>query len=121
MYLLCKEFRFEASHLLPFHAGKCRRLHGHSWVGQVILLGEDLATSGSSTGMLVDFGEVGKVLDAFVEAYLDHRHLNDSTGLESPTSELLAKWIYEQLKPLLPMLAAVRIKETCTCSAEYRP
>lgn len=121
MYKLTKKFRFEASHQLLNHDGKCRRLHGHSWIGRVILEGPDLILTGAKDGMLIDYGDVKEVLRPFVEEYLDHHHLNLSTPLGNPTSEELSKWIYGMLKPHLPLLVAVRIDETCTSSCEYRP
>ena len=51
---------------------------------------------------------------------LDHHYLNDIPGLENPTSEVLARWIWQQLKPLLPELSQVRVHETCTCGCIYR-
>jgi 6-pyruvoyltetrahydropterin/6-carboxytetrahydropterin synthase len=64
VYRLEKKFRFEASHQLPQHDGKCRRLHGHSWVGTLILEGDDtdLVVGGPKSGMLVDFGDVSRLL-----------------------------------------------------------
>ncbi len=121
MWRLEKTFRFEASHSLPKHDGKCRRLHGHSWIGKVILEDYELHTTGPKAGMLMDFGDVSEVLKPLVEGCLDHWHLNDSTGLDNPTSEELARWIYDRLKPDLPTLVCVRIEETCTSACEYKP
>lgn len=121
MYRLTKSFRFEASHQLPQHDGKCRRLHGHSWVGKLICEDHKLVTQGPKTGMLVDYGDLSAAIRPILEDYLDHHHLNQTTGLENPTSELLAKWLYDKLKPDLPWLVAVVIEETCTSAAEYRP
>ncbi len=121
MWRLEKTFRFEAAHYLPKHDGKCRRLHGHSFVGKVFLEGDSLVKAGPKSGMLIDFGEVGEIVGALVESGLDHYFLNDSTELDNPTSEELARWIYEQLKPALSLLVAVRVEETCTSACEYRP
>lgn len=121
MFTLTKEFRFEAAHVLPLHKGKCGRLHGHSWVGRAILRARTLIGEGSETGMVQDFGEVSAVLRPVVEQYLDHWHLNESTGLENPTSEELARWVFERLRRQLPLLVAVEIDETCTSSCRYEP
>lgn len=121
MFILTKQFLFEASHQLPLHDGKCKRLHGHSFVGHVVVEGEQLVASGPKSGMVMDYGDISAVLKPLVEASLDHWHLNDSTGLANPTSEELARWVFERLAPQLPGLVAVRIEETCTSSAEYRP
>jgi 6-pyruvoyltetrahydropterin/6-carboxytetrahydropterin synthase len=121
MFTLTKEFRFEASHVLPKHKGKCGRLHGHSWVGRVILKSRELQGEGSEAGMVMDFGDVSAVLKPLVEGKLDHYHLNETTGLENPTSEELARWVFQQLKPHLPFLFAVEVFETCTSSCRYEP
>jgi 6-pyruvoyltetrahydropterin/6-carboxytetrahydropterin synthase len=121
MFKLRKKFTFEASHRLPQHDGKCQRLHGHSWVGELLCEDTELVTTGPKAGMLVDFGDLSAAVKPLVEKYLDHWHLNDTTGLDNPTSEELARWIYNKLKPDLPWLVAVTIQETCTSSCEYRP
>lgn len=119
MFRLEKEFRFEASHQLPGHDGKCRRLHGHSWRGRIILEGKTLQPSGPKKGMLLDYADVKAALEPLLNDFLDHFHLNDSTGLENPTSENIAKWVYYRLADKLPLLKAVEIQETCTCSCTY--
>lgn len=121
MYKLVKQFRFEAAHRLPHHDGKCARLHGHSWVGRLIIEGPSLASDGPKAGMLVDYGDMKRAIEPLVDLALDHYYLNETTGLENPTSEELARWIYDRVKPHLPELVAVEIDETCTSSAEYRP
>jgi 6-pyruvoyltetrahydropterin/6-carboxytetrahydropterin synthase len=117
---LYKEFRFEAAHRLPNHDGKCRRLHGHSWVGRVYVKGHTLVAEGAKAGMLIDYGDLQNYIQPLLDDYLDHYYLNESTGLENPTSELIAKWIYDKLEILgLPGLWAVEIRETCTSGARY--
>lgn len=116
-----KEFRFEASHQLPEHSGKCRRLHGHSWKGRLICEGNELQRSGSSTGMLVDFGSLSEAIHPLLLESLDHWHLNDSLKLKNPTAEEVARWIYERIKVKVPELSAVIVDETCTSRCEYRP
>lgn len=121
MYKLEKELRFEAAHVLPHHDGKCGRLHGHSWRAMLILESPQLITEGPKAGMVCDFGDVSKAAKSLLDDVLDHHHLNETTGLENPTSEALASYIFEKMKPNLPLLAAVRVCETCTSSCEYRP
>lgn len=116
-----KSFQFDAAHALPNHAGKCRRLHGHTWRCTVTLEGEYLQREGSSTGMLADFGDIKKVMQPLLDNYLDHDFLNETTELRHPTSEMLARWIYHTLKEHLPMLKSVRIEETPTCACTYEP
>ncbi|MFP4007180.1 MAG: 6-carboxytetrahydropterin synthase QueD [Spirulinaceae cyanobacterium] len=116
-----KEFRFEAAHRLPHHDGKCRRLHGHSFVGRVYVRGDRLIESGAKQGMIVDYSDLKKYLKPLLNDYLDHHYLNDTTGLENPTSEELARWIYHKLESAgLPGLYAVEIRETCTSGCLYQ-
>ena len=119
MWQLEKEFSFEASHQLPHHDGKCARLHGHSWKGRVIVQSSVLYHDGPKQGMVMDYADISVPVKRLVEATLDHYHLNDSTGLENPTSEELAAWIYRQLEPNIPGMIAVVIEETCTSRCSY--
>lgn len=121
MFMLSKEFRFEASHILPNHDGKCSRLHGHSWKGKVFVQGEELETKGPKVGMVMDFADIGKAVKQMTDEKLDHCHLNESLDLENPTSEMICLWIYNHLKPILPNLAGVEIEETCTSCCSYFP
>lgn len=120
-WVIYKEFRFEAAHTLPHHDGKCRRLHGHSWVGRIYVKGERLVESGTKQGMVVDYGEIKQYIKPLLDGYLDHYYLNESTGLESPTSEEIAKWVFDKLEASgLPGLYAVEIRETCTSGCTYK-
>jgi 6-pyruvoyltetrahydropterin/6-carboxytetrahydropterin synthase len=119
-WILGKEFRFEAAHELPYHDGKCARLHGHSWRGVVYVSGAALIQSGHKSGMVMDYGDIKAFLQPLLDDYLDHHFLNKTTGLENPTSEELARWIFEQLEQNgLSGLLAVRIDETCTSTCVY--
>jgi 6-pyruvoyltetrahydropterin/6-carboxytetrahydropterin synthase len=124
-FLLRKRFRFEAAHFLPRHPGKCRRMHGHSWVGWVEIGGYGLHSGGPETGMVMDFDTLGSCLRNLVESHLDHYCLNESLGLESPTSEEVARWIYNRLaQPIAANggeMVSVIIQETCTSECTYRP
>jgi len=114
---LTKTIRFEAAHWLPtFPEGhKCRRMHGHSFVVDVIVEGD----VDENAGYLMDFGEV-KAACQPIEDQLDHRLLNEIEALANPTAEMLARWIYQRLKPKLSLLSRVRVQETCTTAVEYR-
>ncbi len=114
---LSKSFHFEAAHHLPsFPEGhKCRRLHGHSFHFDVIVEGE----VAPAKGFLIDYGDIQKAAEPIVKR-LDHYLLNEIEGLANPTSEILAIWIYDRLKPALPQLSAIIVRETCTSSCEYR-
>ncbi len=121
MFLLKKTFHFEAAHHLPLHDGRCQRNHGHSWVGEVEVQGTSLQWEGPKTGMVIDYGDISQVLIPLVLEFLDHHDLNETTGLPNPTSEELARWIFNKLAGKLKGLVAVTIHETCTCSCRYQP
>ncbi|AFY71192.1 queuosine biosynthesis protein QueD [Thalassoporum mexicanum PCC 7367] len=119
-WIVYKEFRFEAAHLLPDHDGKCRRLHGHSWVCLVYVKVGQLIADGPKQGMAIDFADIKKYMQPILDNYLDHYYLNETLGLENPTCEAIARWLYEQLEQAkLPGLHAVEIKETCTSGVWY--
>jgi 6-pyruvoyl tetrahydropterin synthase/QueD family protein len=113
-----KEFIFEAAHRLPNvpPGHKCGRLHGHSFRLELHIQG----TVDPHTGWIIDFAEIKQ---AFKPIYnqLDHNYLNDIEGLENPTSENLAQWIWNQVFPVLPQLCKVVIRETCTSGCIYEP
>ena len=112
-----KEFTFEAAHRLPnVPAGhKCARLHGHSFAVRVYVEGP----IGEQSGWVMDFADL-KYAFAPIHEQLDHHYLNDIAGLENPTSEILSQWIWDQLKPNLPQLSAIEIRETCTSGCLFR-
>jgi 6-pyruvoyltetrahydropterin/6-carboxytetrahydropterin synthase len=112
-----KDFTLECAHRLPHvpEGHKCARLHGHSFRVTVRVEGE----VEERTGWVVDFADLGKAFAPVHEA-LDHRCLNDVPGLENPTSEVLARWIWDRLVRELPLLSAVVVQETCTSRCVYR-
>ncbi len=112
-----KEFHFEAAHRLPHvpDGHKCARLHGHSFHVRLQVRGE----VDPHSGWVMDFTDI-KVAFKPVLEQLDHYYLNDIPGLENPTSENLARWIWQQLVPKLPTLCAVEVRETCTSGCIYR-
>jgi len=114
---LSKRFTFEAAHLLPtFPEGhKCRRLHGHSFVVEVVVEGD----LDPDKGYLIDYGELSAACEP-LRAQLDHRYLNELDGLENPTPELIARWIWDRLAPSLPLLSEIRVHETCSSACSYR-
>jgi len=115
---LVKEFRFEAAHRLPNVPAdhKCFRMHGHSYLIGVTVAGE----VDPKLGWLVDFGEIAARVEPVLKAELDHRVLNDVPGLENPTSEILAAWLWRRLSPLVSQLTAITVHETCTARCTYR-
>lgn len=112
-----KEFRIEAAHRLPHvPAGhKCARLHGHSFLIGVYVGGK----VEPSTGWVCDFADISSAMQG-VCSTLDHHYLNDVPGLENPTSEQLAMWIWRQVAPALPGLSRIVVHETCNSGCEYR-
>ena len=112
-----REFRIEAAHRLPRmpEDHKCFRLHGHSFRIELWIEGEPDA----QTGMLIDFFEVDRAFQPVFDQ-LDHHYLNEIDGLENPTTEILARWIWREVAPRLPHLSQVAIAETCTSGCVYR-
>jgi len=112
-----KVFRIEAAHRLPNvpTGHQCARLHGHSFAIELHVAGEP----GEHSGWVMDFADL-KAAFAPLHAQLDHHYLNDIEGLDNPTSERLAIWIWARLKPVLPALSEVVIHETCTSGCRYR-
>jgi 6-pyruvoyltetrahydropterin/6-carboxytetrahydropterin synthase len=111
-----REFTFEAAHRLPRvpEGHKCARLHGHSY--RVEIRVEGPVSEGA--GWVMDFGDI-KTAWAPLADQLDHRYLNEVDGLENPTSENLAAWIWDRLHGSLP-LSCVTVRETCTSGCTYR-
>src|ERR1700759_2726047 len=113
---LSKSFHFEAAHDLPTFPPdhKCRRLHGHSFRFDVIVEGE----VHPAKGYLIDYGDIKRATEPLVKR-LDHFYLNEIEGLSNPTSEVLAKCLWDRLKPHLPLLSVIVVHETCTITCEY--
>lgn len=111
-----KEFSFEAAHLLPNvpPGHKCRRLHGHSFHVAVHVSGP----LDDTLGWVMDFGEISRKAGPVIKQ-LDHYFLNEIEGLENPTSENIARWIWHRLKPELPELSKLVVRETCTSGCVY--
>lgn len=126
MFEVSVEETFAAAHALRGYRGKCENVHGHNYKVQVTLEGERV----DSLGLLMDFVEVKRLMHAVMER-LDHKFLNDIPpfDVENPTAENMAKYIYDEIarglntrKPEVPVrIAQVRIWETETSTATYRP
>lgn len=115
---LYKSFGFESAHFLPKvpPGHKCGRIHGHSFKCEIEVTGP----VDPDTGWVMDFADIKHAFRP-IEELLDHRFLNeDVPGLDNPTSELICRWIWDRLKPRLPLLSAVILHETCTARSEYR-
>ena len=111
-----KIFTLEAAHHLPHvpENHKCRRLHGHSFRVEVHVNGPVQ----KHEGWIMDFADIARAFQPLYEK-LDHHYLNEIEGLENPTSENLARWIWRQLKPSLPLLCKIVVRETCTAGCIY--
>jgi 6-pyruvoyltetrahydropterin/6-carboxytetrahydropterin synthase len=114
---LRKSFQFEAAHLLPHlpRTHKCRRLHGHSFKVEIAVCGECDARH----GWLMDYADLSAAFKP-IWLKLDHYYLNQIPGLENPTSENLAVWIWRRLRRRLPLLTEVVVAETCQSRCIYR-
>ena len=112
-----KEFHFEAAHRLPNvpEGHKCARLHGHSFQVRLRVAGE----VSEPNGWVMDFADLKASFKPIYDQ-LDHYYLNDIPGLENPTSENIAIWIWARLKPELPQLSSIEIRETCTSGCVYK-
>jgi 6-pyruvoyltetrahydropterin/6-carboxytetrahydropterin synthase len=113
---LRKTFQFEAAHRLPGlpENHKCWRLHGHSFQVTIIVAGE----CDPKMGWVMDYADITRAFKPFWEQ-LDHHYLNEIPGMENPTSEIIASWIWEHLKPRLPLLTGIEVAETCTARCLY--
>jgi len=111
-----KDFRFEAAHFLPHvpDGHKCKKLHGHSYKVTVYIKGE----IDGRTGWVLGFEEVKEAFTPVLHT-LDHALLNEIAGLENPTVENLAIWIWNKLLPKLPVLSKIAISETSTAGCVY--
>lgn len=113
---ITQAFTFEAAHRLPHvpETHRCFRMHGHSYRVELTLDGP----VDERTGFVVDFFDVEAVFAPLLQR-LDHHCLNDVEGLENPTAEHIALWIWQRVKPLLPLVSSVRVFETPQSWAEY--
>ncbi len=112
-----KSFTFEAAHRLPNlpEGHKCRRLHGHTFTVTLHIQGK----VDSQTGWIIDFAEIKHAFAPLLNRF-DHHDLNEIDGLENPTSENLARYIWQQLKTSLPSLSKVVVQENPNCGAIYQ-
>jgi 6-pyruvoyltetrahydropterin/6-carboxytetrahydropterin synthase len=113
--ILTKTFHFEAAHYLPGHAGKCARLHGHSYRLEIAVRGPIKETPHQSdSGMVIDFEDLSKIVRPAIIERLDHRDLNEVTGLRT-TAENLVHWMWDELLAAglpAPLLYRIRLWET---------
>jgi 6-pyruvoyltetrahydropterin/6-carboxytetrahydropterin synthase len=118
---ISKGFRFEASHQLKLHDGKCANLHGHSYVFYLTLISAELKPQGPETNMVTDYYKLS-TFGKHIEDTLDHKHLNDVLGTEMPTAEFIAQWIYREFAAMFHTMAySVEVKETESSSCVFCP
>lgn len=114
---LRKTFKIDAAHRLtglpPGH--KCARLHGHTFSIQVVLEGE----LDPRSGVVMDYNQIRAEVEPVLEQ-LDHRYLNEVPGLENPTSENIAAWLWSRLKPRLQGLKEIQVSESDSSLAVFR-
>jgi len=113
--LIEKEFYFDSAHFLPFVAPdhKCRKLHGHTYKVTIGITG-DL----TSQGWVIDFADISALVQPVI-ATLDHTLLNSIVGLDNPTAENIAMWIYKELIKHLPVLSFVTVQEGVASRVTY--
>jgi len=113
---ITQAFHFEAAHRLPNvpEGHRCANLHGHSYRIELTLEGP----VDPHTGFVIDFFDIEAAFGPLLNT-LDHHYLNDIAGLDNPTAELIAVWIWERVKPSLQQLVKVIVYETPDCWAEY--
>lgn len=111
-----KKLSFEAAHRLPNvpEGHKCARIHGHPFRLEVHVGGD----IGIGTGWVTDFADIKAAIAPLYEQ-LDHHYLNEVEGLANPTSENLARWLWQRLEPRLTGLAKIVVRETCTSGCIY--
>jgi len=111
-----KQFTFDSAHYLPNvpDGHKCKETHGHTYRLIVYLEGE----LEKNLGWVMDFADMQKVIDPIIKS-IDHKMLNNISGLENPTCEILAVWIWEKIKPQIPLLTKIELNETPTSGVVY--
>jgi len=116
MYSLKVQGAFSSAHNLRGYKGKCEDLHGHNWIVEIVVKSAQL----DAIGMVLDFKYLKKELNFCLEQ-MDHKYLNKLPQFKkvNPTSENIAKHIYQRLKTRVPLLNCVTVWENSTSSATY--
>ncbi len=114
---LIKSFRFEAAHALPNVPAehKCSRMHGHSYRVDIHVAGP----VDPEKGWVMDFGDIKAAVEPVLEE-LDHRMLGEVPGLTNSTAEMIARYIFDRVRPSVPLLSAVTVWESDTSRCVYR-
>ncbi len=114
--LIFKSFTFDSAHFLPNvpDGHKCKRMHGHTYRLTVYIEGD----LNPNLGWVVDFADLKRIVKPIIDS-VDHQVLNDIEGLDNPTCEKMAVWLWDQIKPKIPKLSKVELWETLTSGAIY--
>ena len=114
--IIYKDFTFEAAHKLPLvpDTHKCSKLHGHSFKVRISVENEL-----SNLGWVIDYADIKSACGPVIEV-LDHSYLNEVPGLDNPTSENIAVWLWNEIQPKLAILSEIEVKETCNTGCIYR-
>jgi 6-pyruvoyltetrahydropterin/6-carboxytetrahydropterin synthase len=114
--IIYKQFTFDSAHFLPAvpEGHKCGNMHGHTYMLTIFIEGQPKENS----GWIIDYGDLKKQIKPVIEQ-LDHHLLNDIQGLENPTSENLSIWLWHKIKPLVPKLKRIELKETPSSGVIY--
>lgn len=114
--LIFKKFAFDSAHSLPHvpDGHKCKEVHGHTYHLTVFIEGD----LDEKLGWVMDFAEIKRVIKPLVDR-IDHKYMNDIEGLENPTCEIIAKWLWDRIKPEIPKLKKIQLDETPTSGAVY--
>jgi 6-pyruvoyltetrahydropterin/6-carboxytetrahydropterin synthase len=110
---ITKRFTFESAHTIPTHPGKCKNLHGHSYILEVTVTGS-IQESGPETGMVMDFSRISEIVDREVVSQWDHQYLNDILPFVT-TAEHLAQEIWQRLVSAGLPVSHIRLYETAKC------
>lgn len=111
-----KQFSFDSAHFLPHvpEGHKCKEIHGHTYRLTVYVAGEP----DEKLGWVMDFAVLKNVIEPLIKS-IDHTLLNNIPGLENPTCERIAIWLWDNIKPQVPLLSKIELHETLTSGVVY--
>lgn len=114
--MIYKQLTFDAAHFLPHvpETHKCKNIHGHTYHLTIYIEGE----LDEKLGWIIDYSDLKEAIQPVIDK-VDHHFLNEIPGLENPTCEIISVWLWNQIKPLLPQLKRIELKETPTSGAIY--
>lgn len=115
--IIFKEFTFDSAHSLPHvpKGHKCKAIHGHTYRLKVLIEGE----LNPHLGWVMDFSDLKNIVKPVIDQ-IDHKYMNELEGLENPTCEAIAIWLWDRIKPSIPFLKEIELYETPTSGTIYR-